>query len=76
MTEDEHGLLDRTIPVLALQAFGLVCLLTSVAVIYDGWYVVGALGVTFVFGRTDDLHDVLVLMRGVARRRRRRREDG
>jgi hypothetical protein len=70
VTEEEHHQLDRAIPTLALQSFGLVCLLLSVLVIYDAWYVVGALGITLTFGRTDDLHEVIVLLRQVVRRRR------
>jgi hypothetical protein len=49
---------------------GLVCLLTATAVLFDGWYVVGALGVCLVFGKTEDIHEALVLVRVIVHRRR------
>lgn len=70
MTEGKPGLLDRPIPTAVLQLVGLTCLLTATAVLYDGWYVIGVLGVALTFGRTEDLHDALVLLREIAHRRR------
>jgi len=70
MTDEERTLLERTVPAAVLQAIGVVLLLTAVAVLYDGWYVIGALGIALTFGRVDDLHDALVLLRLAIRRRR------
>jgi len=70
MTDEERNLFDHPIPAVVMQAVGLACLLMAVAVLYDGWYVVGALGVALVFGRVDDIHEAIVLLRIVARRRR------
>ena len=70
MTDEELSLFDRPIPALTLQMIGLVCLLTATAVLFDGWYVVGALGVCLVFGKTEDIHEALVLVRVVVHRRR------
>jgi hypothetical protein len=65
--EERHGL-QKALPPLVLQVVGLICLLTAVRALYDGWYVLGALGVALVFGRPNDLHLVL----GVLDRFRRR----
>jgi hypothetical protein len=75
VTEAERTMLDRAVPVLALQGFGLACLLLAALVIYDGWYVVAALGLALTFGRTDDLHEVILLTRIVVRRRLRDKPD-
>jgi hypothetical protein len=55
------------IPAAVLQVIGLVCLLVAVAVLYDGWYVLGAFGIALVFGRTNDVADGA---RAIARRSR------
>jgi hypothetical protein len=73
VTEDEPSVWDRPIPAVILQLVGLTCLLVATAVLFDGWYVIGVLGLALVFGRTDDLNDALVLLRQIARQPNRRR---
>jgi hypothetical protein len=68
--EDDRHPWDRPVPGLILQAIGLACLLSATVVLYDGWYVIGVLGIALTFGRTDDLHDALVLLREVLHRHR------
>ena len=72
MTEDDRELsvFDRPIPTAVLQLVGLTCLLVATAVLYDGWYVIGVLGLALTFGRTEDIHDALVLLRQIAHHRR------
>lgn len=70
MAEDEPSVWDRPIPAVVLQLVGLTCLLTATAVLFDGWYVIGVLGLALVFGRTDEINDALVLIRHLIHHRR------
>ena len=70
MAEDDPSLLDRPIPAVVLQLIGLVCLLVATAALFDGWYVIGALGIVLVFGPVGSIHEALVLLHEIVRRRR------